>query len=183
MFANLLAGGFSGAFTLIFVYPLDMARVQLAADLSPNNARHYHDSFNVAQKILKQNGIAGLYKGLSVGLFSVFYSRGITFGAYAISTDPTYPIYLQLAAAYGLTFFSFMFTYPAEVIMHKMMLQSNRPYLKYGSVRHCVKMTILQEGFTKGFYAGFGPAITKSFFGTIGLVYAWKIEDYIRRNL
>ena len=48
---NILSGGAAGATSLIFVYPLDFARLRLAADCGPADNREFTGMRNVFSKV------------------------------------------------------------------------------------------------------------------------------------
>lgn len=59
---NLLSGGFAGATSLAFVYPLDFARTRLAADIGKGGAERQFTGMNdCLAKIAKTDGVKGLY--------------------------------------------------------------------------------------------------------------------------
>lgn len=60
--ANTLAGSMAGATSVIFTYPLDLVRVQLAVDTSK---KRFNGIIHCIYSIARQQGIPGLYKGMS----------------------------------------------------------------------------------------------------------------------
>jgi solute carrier family 25 (adenine nucleotide translocator) protein 4/5/6/31 len=56
-FANILSGGFAGATTGFIVYPIDMARTRLAADVGSGKNRQYTGLVNCCSSIAKSDGI------------------------------------------------------------------------------------------------------------------------------
>lgn len=79
---NLLSGGFAGAIGLSIVYPLDFVRTRLAADLGKTEGREYNGLIDCAKKIVKSDGIVGLYNGFSVSVVGIFVYRAFYFGGY-----------------------------------------------------------------------------------------------------
>ncbi len=80
-FRSLLSGGIAGSFSLIFVYPLDFARTRLGADIGKSeHQRQFKGLFDCCGKIVKQDGIKGLYQGFTVSVFGIFTYRAFYFG-------------------------------------------------------------------------------------------------------
>jgi solute carrier family 25 (adenine nucleotide translocator) protein 4/5/6/31 len=78
---SLLSGGIAGSFSLIFVYPLDFARTRLGADIGKEaGERQFNGLFDCCKKILKQDGVPGLYQGFSVSVLGIFTYRAFYFG-------------------------------------------------------------------------------------------------------
>ncbi len=78
---SLLSGGLAGSFSLIFVYPLDFARTRLGADVGKSAAeRQFNGLFDCCGKILKKDGIKGLYQGFAVSVVGIFTYRAFYFG-------------------------------------------------------------------------------------------------------
>jgi len=79
---NVLSGGFAGASSSIFVYPLDFARTRLSTDIGKAEERKFKGLFDVVGKVYKSDGIKGLYRGFFAGFFGIFMYRGFYFGLY-----------------------------------------------------------------------------------------------------
>lgn len=75
---NFASGAAAGATTLTCVYPLSLARTRLAVDVGKDSTqREFKGLLDFLGKILKANGVIGLYRGFSVSFPSVFLYRGI----------------------------------------------------------------------------------------------------------
>jgi solute carrier family 25 (adenine nucleotide translocator) protein 4/5/6/31 len=80
---NLLSGGFAGATSLTFVYPLDFARTRLAADIGKGGAERQFTGMNdCLAKIAKTDGVKGLYQGFCISVLGIFAYRACYFGCY-----------------------------------------------------------------------------------------------------
>ena len=82
---NLASGGAAGASSLLFVYSLDYARTRLANDAKAakkGGERQFNGLVDVYRKILKSDGIAGLYRGFNISCVGIIVYRGLYFGMY-----------------------------------------------------------------------------------------------------
>lgn len=75
---NLLSGGFAGATSLLFVYPLDYCRTRLGNDVG----NKYTSLLDCVRKTFASDGLNGLYRGLSVSMVGIFVYRALYFGTY-----------------------------------------------------------------------------------------------------
>ena len=71
-----LAGGFGGVCLWLAVYPIDVVKSRIQVDY---NSQYI---FTVLLKIIRKDGIAGLYRGLTPTLIRTFPSAGALFVAY-----------------------------------------------------------------------------------------------------
>jgi len=80
---SLLSGGLAGSIGLLFVYPLDFARTRLGVDVGKAaNEREFSGLWNCCAKILKADGIQGLYRGFGISVTGIFVYRALYFGGY-----------------------------------------------------------------------------------------------------
>ena len=64
-FESFLAGLAATSAYLVFLYPLDVLRVRLATDIGFKQSREFSGPTNCLAKILKTDGLMGLYSGFS----------------------------------------------------------------------------------------------------------------------
>ena len=79
---NIAAGGAAGATSLCFVYPLDFARVRLAADVGVGADREFTGMIDCYRKVVAKDGVLGLYRGMGISVAGVFVYRALYFGLY-----------------------------------------------------------------------------------------------------
>jgi len=81
--ASVLSGGLAGACAITAIFPLDFARTRLSTDIaSASGKRKYKGFADCLTKIVKKEGIAGCYNGISMAISGMFLSRGLTLGLY-----------------------------------------------------------------------------------------------------
>lgn len=66
---KLACGGLSGVATIVPIYPLDLARTRLTADV--RSTRMYKGLFDCLKQTFHNEGFIGMYKGLGVSVFGI----------------------------------------------------------------------------------------------------------------
>ncbi|KAI1822512.1 mitochondrial carrier domain-containing protein [Xylaria intraflava] len=156
-------------------------RMQLQSSQAGSNStavRRYKNSLDCTYQILRQEGIGGLYKGLSASylgtvetiLHLVLYEqlKGIYSRALEKS-NPSSPRWKELqnwistsGAAGSAKLAAVLVTYPHEVVrtrLRQVPMENGRP--KYTGLIHCFRSIAHQEGWV-GLYGGFVPHILRS---------------------
>lgn len=81
-FATGLIGATSGAFGASVVYPLNVLRTRLQTQGTVMHPPTYTGIWDVAQKTLRNEGVRGMYKGLTPNLLKVAPALSITWIVY-----------------------------------------------------------------------------------------------------
>jgi len=161
---HLLAASVAGLMTLIFTNPITVVKTRICLQhkqaLDPS--RHYSGMVDAFVKISKYEGVSGLYKGFTPGLFGVVHGA-IQFMVYEelknrynihhqkpIDTPISPALYLTFAAISKL--FAAITTYPYQVVRAR--LQDT--HCKYQGSVDCVRKIIRYEGMI-GLYKGLTP--------------------------
>lgn len=153
-----LFGGLAGMGATVFVQPLDLVknRMQLAGQGS--KAREYKTSFHCLVSILKNEGVGGVYTGLSAGLLRQATYTTTRLGIYTIlfekmtSADGTPPNFF-MKAGIGMTagaIGAFVGT-PAEVALIRMTADGRLPLEErrgYTNVFNALARITREEGVT-----------------------------------
>jgi len=79
---NFLSGGLSGMAAVTFTYPTDLIRRQLQLQGFDPNVPHYTGFIDCIQKIVKHQGIRGLYRGLLPCYITIFPKFALQFWAF-----------------------------------------------------------------------------------------------------
>jgi len=161
---HLLAASVAGLMTLIFTNPITVVktRICLQQKQALDPSRHYSGMVDAFVKISKYEGVSGLYKGFTPGLFGVVHGA-IQFMVYEelknrynihhqkpIDTPISPALYLTFAAISKL--FAAITTYPYQVVRAR--LQDT--HCKYQGSVDCVRKIIRYEGMI-GLYKGLTP--------------------------
>lgn len=81
-FATGIIGAFSGAFGASVVYPVNLLRTRLQAQGTVLHPPTYDGIWDVAQKTVKNEGVRGLFKGITPNLLKVVPAVSITYVVY-----------------------------------------------------------------------------------------------------
>jgi len=81
-FATGCIGAFSGAFGASIVYPINLLRTRLQAQGTVLHPPTYSGIIDVAQKTVKNEGVKGLFKGITPNLLKVVPAVSITYVVY-----------------------------------------------------------------------------------------------------
>lgn len=73
---RLVAGGCAGATACIVTFPLDLIRTRLALQTPQHQ---YSGIVNCVQRIVKEEGPSGLYKGLGAAFLSSIFATAVNF--------------------------------------------------------------------------------------------------------
>ena len=124
---RLVAGGSAGMIACTATYPLDLVRTRLAAQTT---VHHYNGLFHALYTIAKDEGVRGLYRGLSPTLVGVGPNLAINFAAYetfrklAAEHDLGIPAGLNsLACGSSAAVVSATATYPLDLVRRRLQMR------------------------------------------------------------
>ena len=80
--ANVASGGAAGATSFTLVYPLDFARVRMAADVGSGSTREFTGLWNCLSTIYAKDGPYGLYRGFGISVGGIIVYRASYFGLF-----------------------------------------------------------------------------------------------------
>lgn len=160
---QMLSGGLSGATTALVVYPLDLTRTRLSADVGVT--RQYSGIIDCVVKTTKQHGILGNYRGLLVSLLEITPYTGLSLGGYEYfkhflpsdeKSQSSWWFQIQklgVGWVSGLT--GSLVCYPLDTIKRQLMLDGSLGFQsKYdGSIITCGRV-LYCEGGVRSFYNG-----------------------------
>jgi len=186
---NIISGGVAGSFSQFLFYHLDLCRTRLANDInSKTGSRVFNGVTDVYVKILRSDGITGLYRGFVISCVGKFVYRGIYFGLY----DSLKPVILHendqtfsslFLLGWFVTATAGFIDYPIDTTRRYIMMTSGGNSQKYRSSFECAKDIKRTHGF-KGFYKGVGANILRGMAGAIALAGTDKLKDiYIQIKL
>lgn len=160
---KILVGGLTGTFSSVILYPFDLVKVRLLTD--KNNK--YKGFFDCINKIYRNDGVKGLFNGLSASMIGNCCYRGLYFGLYDLGDYYFFKqnrifnknIYLnkillkKYVLAQVVSLVSECLTYPLDTIRNIRMLENNEKN-KNISMASCIKKIYEENNSIKGFYNG-----------------------------
>jgi len=170
---------------MILVYPLDFTRTRLGVDMGKSEAeRQFKGLGDCMSKIVKSDGIAGLYRGFGVSVFGIFVYRAFYFGAYdtgkelVLTGDWKNNIVVKFFFAQLVVTVSETLSYPLDTVRRRMMMQSGKATKEYTSAWDCWNKIIAKEGW-KSFFHGNTSNILRSIGSSLVLVLYDKMKEVI----
>ena len=180
------SGGLAGSLSLFVVYPLDFIRTRLATDTGKAlEDREFKGMGEVMTKIMKTDGISGLYRGFGISVIGIFIYRALYFGMFDTGKDKFFKdfknanVLLVWAFAQFVTVFSGIISYPIDTIRRRMMMQSGRADVLYANTLDCLSKIYKNEGGVKPFFKGAGSNVIRGTGGALVLVFYNKIQAYL----
>ena len=82
-----MCGGSAGITAITVTYPTDLIRKRLQMQSFSENVPRYDGIFDCVRKIVKTEGIIGLYRGLSISYIKTFPTLAIQFWCYETLKD------------------------------------------------------------------------------------------------
>ncbi|CAD6196410.1 unnamed protein product [Caenorhabditis auriculariae] len=160
LMGNLFAGGSSGAATLATIYPLDFVRTRLAIDMGKQKVdREFTGMIDCMKKIVKHDGIRGLYKGLVPSLQYMVLYRGAYYGLfdtavpYVASNGRQLSFMGAFMTGQVVTFVAAMVSYPLDTVRRRLMMGAGKKDFLFNTTLSCAKYIYLHEG-PRAFYHG-----------------------------
>jgi len=187
---NLASGGAAGATSLLVVYPLDFARTRLAADMGSKgkgtdskDTRQFTGMGDCLTKIVKQDGVMGLYRGFVVSLYGIIVYRAAFFGGYDTMKGILEPktVFASWMCAQVVTTISGVVSYPFDTVRRRMMMQAGKKEVMYTSTADCWVKIAKTEGFN-GFFKGALTNAIRGSGGAVVLVMYDEIQKIINPN-
>ena len=159
---RLVAGGSAGMIACAMTYPLDLVRTRLAAQTT---VKHYDGLAHALYVIARDEGVRGLYRGLSPTLVGVAPNLAINFAAYetfrkvAAEHDVGLPSgMVSLACGSSAAVVSATATYPLDLVRRRLQMRCSQDR---GQGFVAVFRAIWASEGLAGFYRGIIPEYAK----------------------
>ena len=181
---SMLSGGGAGASSLLFVYPLDLARTRMSTDVGKKGETTYKGLGDCVSKTYKEGGIKALYKGFNISVAGIIPYRAVYFGGYdtlkrIFKIDNNTSFFFKWLVSQSNTIFAQFLTYPIDTIRRVMMLagkvsKDGTKNPEFKSTLDATKFIYKNKGIT-GFFKGAlantyratGAALCMVFYDTI----------------
>lgn len=156
-----VAGLLAGVATVAVGHPFDTVKVKLQNHSTEANGVKYQSGFHCAARVLKTEGVKGLYRGATSSFLGMAFESSLIFGIYSqtkkfleggVSSSKPQPGAIIPAAAFGGTIISFILC-PTELVKCRMQVQGTDSLVlgsgRYSSPLDCAVKTIKTDGVRK----------------------------------
>lgn len=166
-----LAGSFAGAIISLVSCPLELVKIQrqveeLLAKQQSKETVERGSSWRTFLKIVRTNGVTGLYRGLLPHTMRDTLGTATYFASYEMSKHTLLPI-LPAPVAHFLSggmsgVASWLAIFPLDLIKSRIQKDAQLSERQYQGMMDCARKTYAAAGF-RGFYSGFSATLLRSF--------------------
>ncbi|KAF0763735.1 tricarboxylate transport protein, mitochondrial [Aphis craccivora] len=162
---GIVAGGITGGIEICITYPTEYVKTQIQLD-EKAGARKYNGIIDCVKKTVKNHGVFGLYRGLSVLLYGSIPKSAVRFGAFeALSTQiggngeltATQRVLCGLGAGVSEAILAVT---PMETVKVKFINDQRLEKPRFKGFFHGTSIIIREQGIS-GVYQGLMPTILK----------------------
>lgn len=128
---------------------------------------------NCLTKIVKHDGIKGLYQGFVVSVWGIIFYRGVYFGMFDTAKGMglnKMNILAKYVVAQFVTNLAGVVSYPLDTVRRRMMMQSGRADVLYTGTIDCIRKIYAKEGGFKPFFKGALSNVFRGVGGALVLV-------------
>ncbi|KAL8214664.1 hypothetical protein R6Q57_004113 [Mikania cordata] len=190
-YKHYVAGLASGVSMVIVGHPFDTVKVKLQKHNTEANGLKYRGGFHCTTRILRTEGVRGLYRGATPSFVGMAVESSLVFGIYSqtkqalqggdYSRKPEPHIIIPSAAFAG-SIISFVLC-PSELVKCRMQIQGTDSvipaYHKYNGPLNCAVQTVKTEGVNGLFRGGVTTLLRES----IGNAVFFSTYEYLRHSL
>lgn len=184
---GLAAGGAAGALSLVFVYPLDLARTRMSTDMGKGAERQYNGLADTCKKVYAEGGVRALYKGFNISVAGIIPYRAVYFGGFdtlkaLFLSDGKSNFWKKWGLAQANTITAQFLTYPIDTVRRVLMLAGKKG--KDGTVNRTYKnafecfQVLLKERGVRGIYKGSLANTYRATGGALCMVFYDSIKEY-----
>ncbi|KAM4100742.1 hypothetical protein ACJW30_05G091200 [Castanea mollissima] len=183
-----VAGLVAGVATVITGHPFDTVKVKLQKHNTEAHGVTYRSGWHCTTRVLKTEGIRGLYRGATPSFVGVAFESSLLFGVYSQtkqslqggvqSSCPQAQVIIP-SAAFGGALISFVLC-PSELVKCRMQVQGADSLVpkssRYSGPLDCALKTVKTEGVTGIFRGGFTTLLRES----SGNAVFFSVYEYVR---
>jgi len=164
---GIIAGGITGGLEICITFPTEYVKTQLQLDQKTGVAKKYKGPIDCVKVTVKEHGVRGLYRGLSVLLYGSIPKSAVRFGAFeefkklAVGNDGTLSPGQRLLCGLGAGISEAIFAVtPMETVKVKFINDQTSANPKFRGFFHGVRSIIATEGI-RGVYQGVTATMMK----------------------
>ncbi|PON61386.1 Mitochondrial substrate/solute carrier [Trema orientale] len=186
-----VAGLLAGVSTVAVGHPFDTVKVKLQKHNTEAHGIKYKSGLHCTARILRTEGIRGLYRGATSSFVGVSFESSLVFGIYSQTkqllqgssqSSAPQPHVIIPSAAYGGAIISFVLC-PSELIKCRMQVQGTDSLVpvssRYSGPLDCAVKTVKSEGVKGIFRGGFTTLLRES----IGNAVFFSVYEYVRYHM
>ncbi|KAM1245446.1 hypothetical protein ACFX13_037510 [Malus domestica] len=186
-----VAGLIAGVATVGIGHPFDTVKVKMQKHNTSAHGITYRNSLHCTARILRTEGIKGLYRGATSSFVGMAFESSVVFGMYsqikqslqgsAQGAGPQPKVIIPSAAFSG-SVISFILC-PSELVKCRMQIQGTDSVVpmsrRYGNPLDCVLTTVKNDGVRGIFRGGFTTLLREC----IGNAVFFSIYEYVRYHM
>ncbi|XP_062114166.1 mitochondrial arginine transporter BAC1-like, partial [Humulus lupulus] len=186
-----VTGLLAGVSTVAIGHPFDTVKVKLQKHNTEAHGIKYKNSLHCTARILRTEGIRGLYRGATSSFVGMSFESSLVFGIYSqtkqfmqgsTQSSAPQPHVIIPSAAYGGAIISFVLC-PSELIKCRMQVQGTDSLVpltsRYSSPLDCAVNTVKSEG-VKGIFRGGGATFLRE---SIGNAVFFSFYEFVRYHM
>ncbi|XP_023001735.1 mitochondrial arginine transporter BAC1 [Cucurbita maxima] len=191
-YKDYVAGLIAGVATVITGHPFDTVKVKLQKHNTESRGITYRGGLHCTTRILKTDGVRGLYRGATSSFIGVSFESSLLFGIYSRTKQSLQgdhqngrprPQVVIPSAAYGGAIISFILC-PSELVKCRMQVQGTDSLVpvssRYSGPLDCALKTIKTEGATGIFRGGFTTFLRESIGNAVFFSVYENVRYYLR---
>ncbi|KAL7088997.1 hypothetical protein ACP275_13G161700 [Erythranthe tilingii] len=190
-----VAGMLAGVATVVVGHPFDTVKVKLQKHNTEASGMKYKSGLHCTARILKTEGVKGLYRGATSSFVGMAFESSLAFGIYSqtkqllqggIQNDKPQLLAIFPSAAFAGAVISFVLC-PSELVKCRMQVQGTDSIVqsssRYNGPIDCALKTIKSEGLT-GIFRGGGATLLRESIGNAVFFSTYEhVRYYMRRSL
>lgn len=183
-----VAGLLAGVSTVVIGHPFDTVKVKLQKHNTDAHGIKYKNGLHCAARILRNEGVRGLYRGASSSFVGMGFESSLLFGIYSqtkqslqrkLHSSGPQPIVIIPSAAFSGAIISFVLC-PTELVKCRMQVQGTDSLIpkssRYTGPIDCTLQTLRSEGVGGLFRGGVTTFLRES----LGNVMFFSVYEYVR---
>lgn len=187
-FKEYVAGLLAGVATVITGHPFDTVKVKLQKHNTGIHGIKYRNGLHCAARILKNEGVIGLYRGAASSFVGMGFESSLVFGIYSqtkqslqgkLQSSGPQPLVIIPSAAFAGAIISFILC-PTELVKCRMQVQGTDSLIpkssRYTGPVDCALQTMKTEGVTGIFRGGAATLLRES----LGNAVFFTVYEYVR---